>query len=262
MVDPTIDRFWRKVDRSAGPSSCWPWRGSVSTGIPCRVSVAGMDMRGRRMAWTLTKGAIPLGQIVLVTCLNKLCCNPAHLRLGTYLDERQSRPSYQNRIARFWDRIERPAGGCWEWKGLLTKSGYGNLRWDGRGWLAHRLAWTLARGPVPSHLFVCHHCDNPKCCNPEHLFIGTQTDNMHDMFAKGRRIAARGERASKAKLTASEVRQMRADFAGGERQTDLSQKYGMSKGAVSAIVHGRHWKHLLPMRDSQSGRSCVPPNGC
>ncbi len=87
-----------------------------------------------------------------------------------------------------WSRVDK-TGACWTWTGRRNAGGYGVLRIRGRSskiLFAHRLAWELTNGPIPDGLFVCHHCDNPPCCNPEHLFVGTPKDNCHDMMAKGR----------------------------------------------------------------------------
>jgi hypothetical protein len=89
--------------------------------------------------------------------------------------------------ARFLKRLRVTGGGCWEWTGATVPGGYGRLRGDdARSTLAHRAAWLWANGPFPDGLKVCHRCDNPPCCNPEHLFLGTQLENMRDCVAKGR----------------------------------------------------------------------------
>ncbi len=78
---------------------------------------------------------------------------------------------------------------CWTWTGSLGKWGYGHFRVDSKTMLAHRVSWMLHNGEIPNGLFVCHHCDNPKCVNPEHLFLGTHQDNIDDMMSKGRYVS-------------------------------------------------------------------------
>ena len=85
-----------------------------------------------------------------------------------------------------------PTTGCWLWMRHCARTGYGQVRFHGRMWNAHRVAWTLTRGPIPDGLCVCHKCDTPACINPDHLFLGTYTDNMRDAVKKDR--MARGDR--------------------------------------------------------------------
>lgn len=97
---------------------------------------------------------------------------------------------------RLWDGISKapgqgPGGDCWEWQNHTIASGYGSLFVGGKNTLAHRFAYELASGSIPDGLFVCHRCDNRKCCNPAHLFLGTNSDNMLDMYRKGRHRAVR-----------------------------------------------------------------------
>lgn len=99
-------------------------------------------------------------------------------------------------VARFWESVEKgPGDACWEWTGHANRSGYGRVTRRGRDLFAHRYSWELANGPIPDGLIVCHRCDNPPCVRPEHLFLGTHSDNMRDAQRKGRRPTAAREAA-------------------------------------------------------------------
>lgn len=89
------------------------------------------------------------------------------------------------RTERFWAHVAQSEG-CWEWQASVFRTGYGQFRDGGRSMRAHRVAWELVNGPIPEGLHVCHRCDNRKCVRPDHLFLGTRSDNMQDMSAKGR----------------------------------------------------------------------------
>jgi ribosome-binding protein aMBF1 (putative translation factor) len=92
---------------------------------------------------------------------------------------------------------------------------------------------------------VCHKCDNPKCCNPEHLFLGTKKENTKDMCDKGRNFRARGELCGASKLTNSDVLYIRAEFSAQRMtQKDLAQKFNIHQSAISRIVHGKRWAHI------------------
>lgn len=145
---------------------------------------------------------------------------------------------------RFWSRLERgPA--CWEWTGTRRESGYGELQTGSRErrkrLAAHRVAWELTHGPIPDGMLVCHTCDNPPCCNPAHLFLGTHGDNMRDKCAKGRGGYNRGEACGKAKLTAADVRVIRT-LTGSNRQ--VAACYGVTHTAIQDIRRGRTWRHV------------------
>ena len=109
-------------------------------------------------------------------------------------------------------------------------------------------------------MLVCHRCDNPSCCNPAHLFLGTPKDNMDDMWRKGRASprGAKGEAHGKAQLTEDDVRSILAMYDGGVMQKDIADKFDISRDIVSDIVRGETWKHLpevfsRPLRRSQAG---------
>lgn len=157
-------------------------------------------------------------------------------------------------IARFWSHVDK-SGDCWEWTAGKSSRGYGlfSLGAKHEGSMpAHRFAWTIENGPIPDGLFVCHKCDNRKCVNPSHLFLGTHADNMRDMREKGRgprgdrhwkrrypHLVKRGERCHKAKLTDAQVKTIVHDYYSGESSArDLAKRFGVSAAHVTAITKG------------------------
>ena len=122
--------------------------------------------------------------------------------------------------------------GCWEWTGYYNNRGYGLTSFDGRTWLAHRVAYFLNCFKIPP--IVMHKCDNTKCVNPDHLKGGTQKDNMDDMWAKGR--GKKGENHCNAKLSDEQVKEIRESK---ERGYLLAKEYGVSQSCVCNIRSGR-----------------------
>lgn len=159
----------------------------------------------------------------------------------------------------FWSKVDRSGGpgACWPWTKCCAGGGYGFISLTKAGerqyGVAHRVAYALTYPNVDiSRLFICHHCDNPPCCNPAHLFAGTLSDNMRDCARKGRianqqhpERARRGERHPKAKLSEQDVRDVRLIHASG-RVTGraLARLYGVSHTAMLNVLRGRHWKHI------------------
>jgi hypothetical protein len=140
---------------------------------------------------------------------------------------------------RFWRRVDKGSPEmCWLWRGQRRRGGYGGIE-DGQGrkLSAHRVAWILTRGNIPDGLFVCHSCDEPRCVNPAHLFLGTADDNMADMVAKGRQVSG------SAKLIPAEATAIRElATAGKHTHRELAKMFGVTRPTVSNILARRTWR--------------------
>lgn len=148
-------------------------------------------------------------------------------------------PLTQDRIAK---KVEvDPSTGCWNWTGSLHSQGYGVIRSQRKHHLAHRASYLVFKGPVPDNLLVCHHCDNRKCVNPEHLFLGTVDDNQKDMKHKDRSVF--GERASWAKLNQKQVIEI-LSLRGTTTLTQraVAKRYGVSPSLICMIWKGAVWE--------------------
>lgn len=141
---------------------------------------------------------------------------------------------------------------CWLYNGPRTKLQYGLFRIGGRkgkSVYAHRYSFEIHCGPIPEGLCVLHHCDNPPCVNPDHLFLGTKHQNSLDMVAKGRasrKVTVFGEKHHSAKLSNSDVRAIREKYVFRKNSSrKLATLYGVSKTMILNIVRSKNWKHIL-----------------
>lgn len=153
--------------------------------------------------------------------------------LGVGQGKRGPKPA--NLETRFWSKVEkRSSNECWEWKGTLSHGyGYFLIKWR-RAIAAHRMSYVICKGPIPEKIFVCHRCDNPKCVNPNHLFLGTHTDNMQDGWSKDR--FPYGEMHSKSKLSSDQVMRIR-EIGTSMTQLKIAKMFGVSRGHISEIIH-------------------------
>jgi hypothetical protein len=134
----------------------------------------------------------------------------------------------------------REGNGCLTWRGARVH-GYGTISISGAKRRVHRVAWEIARGPIPGGMAVCHRCDNRACIDVDHLFLGTLADNNADMMNKGRFVPVLGEKNGRAKLTPEQVAAIVADPRG---RVAIAAEYGISKYHVNALKRRRNWKHL------------------
>ena len=140
---------------------------------------------------------------------------------------------------RFWSKVDRSGGpdACWPWTGSKNpQTGYGVIQIEGRHTGTHRVAWELANGKPLGDLVACHHCDNPICCNPSHIFAGTHGDNSRDRFAKGRKGNL------PAKLNDAKAEQIRQRYAAGDvTHRQLAREFGVGPTTIADVVNGKRW---------------------
>lgn len=140
-----------------------------------------------------------------------------------------------------------PGTDCWEWTGSRNQAGYGVVRMTDSSFPAHRVSYELFIGPIPEGWCVCHRCDNPPCCHPDHLFLGTPADNTRDMMSKDRHVRGivYGESCGTHKLSERDVLDIRRRYAErSSTQVELSAEYGISKNHTCAIIKRHAWQHL------------------
>lgn len=146
-------------------------------------------------------------------------------------------------VGRFWSKVDRSGDGCWEWQACRTSNGYGHSHTHTGMRYSHRISYTLTCGPIPDGMHVLHRCDNPPCCNPAHLWLGTHDDNQADKVTKGRQAA--GESVGTSKLTDHQVAEIRRRYVRGNRwrtcppgssAADLAAEFGVTRNQVTRIA--------------------------
>jgi hypothetical protein len=148
-------------------------------------------------------------------------------------------------LRNFWKKVDRRGDDeCWNWKAQRSK-GYGKFDVGGMPHRAHRISFQMHPRILMPGEHALHDCDNPSCVNPAHLFAGTHTDNMRDMFKKGRRTQPRGEKQGRSKLKEREVAAIRQKYSSGyTNKVHLAKAHGVSRSLVAAIVERKIWKHV------------------
>lgn len=146
-------------------------------------------------------------------------------------------------IDRFIAKVSKTEA-CWTWTARKTPQGYGRFSVNGVNKLAHRVAYEQLKSPIPNGLQVLHRCDNPSCVNPDHLWLGSNADNVADKVAKGRCASVVGSANPKSKLRDADVLAIRAAIGQGVKQRDLAEQYGVTQTQICTIAQRKQWSHL------------------
>ena len=209
-----------------------------SFGFLVAMSVRGTDKNGRKL-WSCT---CTCGETLVVRSSElvkgrKKSCGCKRSELVSMARRAFSKTTTSDQAIQ--SRIEKVASGCWEWTGRRDADGYGIAWVGGKKSVASRLAYETYVAPIPVGMAVCHKCDNPPCVNPDHLFVGTTADNIHDSVRKGR--FSRGEKIYTAKLTEADVRDIRNSPG---NLAELASKYGVHQNTIRRVINGRAWRHV------------------
>ncbi len=155
---------------------------------------------------------------------------------------------------RFWSKVNiKGKDDCWEWTAAKSKKGYGRFKVDGKLVSPHRFSYELENGEIPEGMFICHKCDNPPCVNPDHLFVGTGSDNMKDCYEKGRSTIllirpenqAKGSTIGTSKLNEKQVKEIKIRLKCGDKPVDIADDYNVYRSTISKINCGTTWNHVI-----------------
>jgi hypothetical protein len=218
----------RRLSWTINDNGCWiPNREPIATGF-VRLTVNGKKKRVHHLSYEMFKGPLEENQRVIQTCGDRRCMNPEHLEAGAVCSPR----SAEHSVLCF--EVDRDTG-CWNVVGRkpVCGTGYYVIGHKGKSIGAHRYSYILHKGPIPEGYYICHHCDNPGCVNPDHLFAGTPQDNMNDMVAKDR--WRWGRKGGRQKLTKEQIIEIRNSTVSSYK---LAEVYGVSSTQIRRIRNG------------------------
>jgi len=181
-----MERFYNKI---VIVGDCWIWDGAKRRKGYGSFKVDGKLVTASRFSYELHIGDINDGMSVLHKCNNPACVNPDHIFEGKKNSLKSgTKPTIESfSVEKLYNNVI-IIDDCWIWMGSRSKKGYGVFNIKGKQKKAHRISYEFHKGEIPDGLFVCHRCDTPQCINPDHLFLGTNHDNMQDAMNKGRFI--------------------------------------------------------------------------
>lgn len=226
------DPYLRIKEKVRIVGECHIWGGACKRRRPI-LSVKGKPVEVRRFL----VGPIPTWHCAVTSCGDSMCVNPAHIAVV-----KKNKWREQPVLMRLNANIIKTESGCHEWCGTRNIHGYGVIRVRHKGILAHRASYEVMVGPIPDGMSILHSCDNRACINPEHLFVGTQADNVADMNSKGR--GAVGMKSGSAVLTDLDVICIRHIYKKGIPTKALSVAFGVDEKTIRKAATGKTWSHV------------------
>lgn len=213
---------------SKNNDGCWIWVGCTS-GRNAVITISGKTKSVKRLLLSNKYPSSDLTGYLKSSCGNIKCLNPDHVI---------TKQQWFNSLIK-----ENTDTGCLEWQGF-KKGGYGYFYVNGREKAVHRMQYEKFKGLIPKGYNVCHSCDNPPCVNPDHLWVGTQQENIKDMISKGRDLKAIGPRNKNSKISSHQAREVKLLYSQGHTIKNIHLKLGLTYKTVQHICNGTTWKHV------------------
>lgn len=232
ITDRNIDFI--QARSSVNKDGCWVWQLTLTKNGHGGSHINGKRITAHELSYRIAIGNVPNGMRVFAICGNRSCVNPSHLSLCLILGKHTHDPDYIKSMVLI-DESD-----CWNWTGSLNPNGYGRIAVGRGNVLMHRASWEVFRGDIPDNLYVLHKCDNRKCVNPDHLFLGSLLDNNRD--ARDKMRAFTDGRHFNARLTVDQVKAILSDKNSSNKA--LSSVYGVTSKSIRLIRNRTRWSHI------------------
>ena len=236
-----INKIFKRIKRFDNDEECWLWLGSINYKGDASIKLDnGKTQSIYKFIYECYNGPIIESGIVRHSCDTVGCVNPKHLYM---------KYDIKQQIKRFWTKVDVPNDWeehpekCWEWTDYIRPKMAGNFTVCDVLIVHYRFAYELYYGPIPPGMLVCHKCDNPACCNPNHLFLGSHQDNADDMKNKNRQPI--GEDKTTHKLSEQDVKQIKILLQDPTNTyTSIALQFNVSSTTISDIKNKKVWTHI------------------